>query len=74
MSALALALFLVAPLTSVLIGQSTKASLSGRLTDPSKALIVVAAVNAISADTVSVRLFHRAWKGICTYERANPCF
>jgi len=47
----ALALLLVASFTSVLHAQSTNASISGRVTDPSKAVIVDAKVAAINADT-----------------------
>jgi len=46
-----LAFLFLASFTSVLRAQSTNASLSGRVTDPSKALIVDAKVAAISADT-----------------------
>src|SRR5215470_4758269 len=47
----AVALLFVASLTSVLRAQSTNASLTGRVTDPSKALIADAKVAAISAAT-----------------------
>ena len=47
----ALALLLVASFTSVLHAQSTNASISGRITDPSKAVIADAKVAAIDADT-----------------------
>ena len=48
---LAPAFLLVASFTSVLIAQSTNGSLSGRVTDPSQALIVGATVSVISVDT-----------------------
>src|SRR5262249_39363821 len=44
-------LFFLASFTSVLRAQSTNASFTGRVTDPSKALIVDAKVAAISAAT-----------------------
>src|SRR5215471_19098923 len=47
----AVALFFVASVTCVLRAQSTNASLTGRVSDPSKALIVDAKVAAISAST-----------------------
>ena len=47
----AIALVLLMSSASVLRAQSTNASLAGRVTDPSKALIVDATVAAISADT-----------------------
>ena len=46
-----LALFLLVAFTSVLRAQSTNASLTGRVTDPAKAVIVDAKVSAISVDT-----------------------
>ena len=42
--------FFLASETGVLLAQSTNASISGRVTDPSKAVIVDAKVVAISAD------------------------
>jgi hypothetical protein len=47
----AFALFLVASLTSVLHAQSTSASLNGRISDPSKALIADAKIAAINGGT-----------------------
>ena len=47
----ALALLLLVSFAPVLCAQSTNASLSGRITDPSKAVIVGAKVAAISAAT-----------------------
>ena len=47
----AFALLLVASLTSVLHAQSTSASLTGRISDPSKALIADAKIAAINAGT-----------------------
>src|SRR5216684_3275666 len=44
-------LFLLLSLTPLLRAQSTKASLTGRITDPSKALIADAKIAAISAGT-----------------------
>jgi hypothetical protein len=44
-------LWFLASFVSVLRAQSTNASLTGRITDPSKALIVDAKITAISADT-----------------------
>ena len=46
-----LALVLIASFTSVLRAQSTNASVAGRVTDPSKAVLVAAKVTAISTDT-----------------------
>src|SRR5215510_10095948 len=51
MHRVAFALLVVASFTSVIYAQSTHASLSGRVTDPSKALIVDAKVAAITAGT-----------------------
>src|SRR5262245_26783846 len=51
MHRVALALVLVAALAAVPRAQSTNASLTGRITDPSKALIVEAKVAAISVET-----------------------
>ena len=47
----AFALLLVASLPSVLHAQSTSASLTGRISDPSKALIADAKIAAINAGT-----------------------
>src|SRR5215470_17327542 len=47
----AVAFLLLVSLTPVLRVQSTNASLTGRITDPSKALIVDAKVAAVSAGT-----------------------
>src|ERR1700752_1197516 len=47
----ALALLLLASLTPVLSAQSTTATLTGRITDPSKAFIADAKVAAISINT-----------------------
>jgi len=46
-----LALFILVALTSRVFGQSTNASLTGRVTDPSKALVAGARIAAISAGT-----------------------
>ena len=46
-----LAVFVFAGLSSFLRGQSTSASLTGRVTDPSKALVADARIAAISAGT-----------------------
>src|SRR5262245_6111188 len=51
MRRIAFAFLLVVSFTHVVRAQSTNASLTGRITDPSKALIVDAKVAAISADT-----------------------
>src|SRR5262245_35991642 len=51
MHRVALTFLLLASFTSVLRAQSTNASLTGRITDPSKAVIVDAKIAAISADT-----------------------
>src|SRR5262245_66210524 len=51
MHRVAFALLVVASFTSVIYAQSTHASLSGRVADPSKALIVGAKVAAITAGT-----------------------
>jgi carboxypeptidase family protein/TonB-dependent receptor-like protein len=51
MHRVAFALFLVASFACVICAQSTNASLTGRLTDPSKAIIVDANIAAISANT-----------------------
>jgi hypothetical protein len=51
MHRVAIAFLLVAVLTSVLWAQSTRASLSGRITDPARALIPSAAVVAVSYET-----------------------
>src|SRR5262245_33410485 len=51
MHRVASALLLVASFACILRAQSTNASLTGRITDPSKAIIVEAKVAAISADT-----------------------
>ena len=44
-------LFIFARLTSLVCGQSINASLTGRVTDPSKALVATARIAAISAGT-----------------------
>jgi hypothetical protein len=49
--ALTLAFLFLDAFTSVLFGQSTNASLTGRITDPSKALVVDAKIAAINAST-----------------------
>src|SRR4029077_17591076 len=46
-----LAFFVFVALTSLVRGQSTSASLTGRVTDPSKALVAGAKIAAISAGT-----------------------
>src|SRR5262249_34239881 len=51
MHRVAIAVFLVALCVPLVRAQSTNASLSGRITDPSKALIVAAKIAAISAET-----------------------
>src|SRR5262244_246977 len=51
MHRVAFALLVVASFTSVIYAQSTNASLSGRITDPSKALIADAQVTAITTGT-----------------------
>ena len=51
MHRVASASLLVAALASVLWAQSTTASITGRITDPAKALIVAARIVAISAET-----------------------
>ncbi|HEX5085910.1 MAG TPA: TonB-dependent receptor [Blastocatellia bacterium] len=51
MSRVAFALLLCASFASVLCAQSTRASLTGRITDPAKAIISGAKIAAISADT-----------------------
>ena len=48
---ISLAVFVFAGLTSVVRGQSTSASLTGRVTDPSKALVADAKIAAISSGT-----------------------
>jgi hypothetical protein len=51
MSRVAFAILLVASFACVLCAQSTNASLTGRITDPAKAIIGGAKIAAISADT-----------------------
>src|SRR5215469_9935797 len=63
------AFLFLASFTSVLRAQSTNASLSGRVTDPSKALIVDAKVAAISA-TTNVR-YEATTNGSGEYYLAN---
>src|SRR5262245_33637205 len=69
MHRVAFALFLAVSFISVIHAQSTNASLTGRITDPSKALIVDAKVAAISTGT-SVR-YETTTKGSGQYYLAN---
>jgi Carboxypeptidase regulatory-like domain/TonB dependent receptor-like, beta-barrel len=64
-----LAVLFLASFTSVLRAQSTNASLTGRITDPSKALIVGAKVTAISTGT-NIR-YETTSNGLGAYYLAN---
>jgi hypothetical protein len=69
MSRVAFTLLLCASLASVLCAQSTRASLTGRITDPAKAIISGAKIAAISADT-NVR-YETTSSGSGEYHLAN---